>query len=67
MSRCHRATIVILSMLSCIAAGGCAGAVGRGWTSSNASQAVQAAAQDETFPSAAEAGIAANEPTSTDH
>ena len=46
-------------------ANGCASPLLPAWTQSKTDRAVQAAADDESFPSAAQAGLASNSPRSS--
>jgi hypothetical protein len=48
-------------MLACLAASGCAGPLGRGWANFKSDKDVATAAADESFPSAAEVGLASTE------
>ena len=51
----------ILAIVACLAASGCAGPMGRGWANFKSDKDVATAAADDSFPSAAEVGLATTE------
>ena len=56
-----RGTAAILATLACLAASGCAGPLARGWANFKSDKDVATAAADDSFPSAAEVGLASTE------
>ena len=56
-----RRAAAILTTMACLAASGCAGPLGRGWANFKSDKDVATAAGDESFPSAAEVGLASTE------
>lgn len=56
-----RSAAAILAMMACLAASGCAGPLGRGWANFKSDKDVATAAADDSFPSAAEVGLASTE------
>jgi hypothetical protein len=59
--RLARSAATILAIVTCLAASGCAGPIGRGWANFRSDKDVASAAADDSFPSAAEVGLASTE------
>jgi len=56
-----RSAAAIVAGMACLAAAGCAGPIGRGWANFMSDKDVASAAADDSFPSAAEVGLASTE------
>jgi hypothetical protein len=56
-----RGIAAILTTSACLAASGCVGPLARGWANFKSDKDVAAAAADDSFPSAAEVGLASTE------
>lgn len=56
-----RSATAILAIVACLAITGCAGPLGRGWANFKSDKDVASAAADDSFPSAAEVGLASTE------
>ncbi len=62
MAHCFaRGIVAILAMMACLAASGCVGPVAHGWANFKSDRDVATAAADDSFPSAAEVGLASTE------
>lgn len=51
-----------LAAILCANTSGCAALPGKGWADFKTARSIDEAADDESFPSAAEVGLASNEP-----
>ena len=56
-----RSAAAVLAIMVGLAASGCAGPLGRGWANFKSNKNVATAAADDSFPSAAEVGLASTE------
>ena len=56
-----RGAASILAITACFAGTGCAGPLARGWANFKSDRDVATAAADDSFPSAAEVGLASTE------
>ena len=58
---CNRPAGAALAGLACLATLGCAAPLGQGWADFKTHREVEAAAADDSFPSAAEVGLASTQ------